>query len=137
MRAVAAARKTLPALTLAFVAMGLAVVLPPALARAAPASSLRELFAQLGACLKQPADMPSGEITLRFSLRRDGALVGRPHISFARVSGDDVQRQAALAAVAAALDRCLPAQMTDSLGGAVAGRPLTLRLISHPPDREI
>lgn len=133
MRPVVAIRNILSALTLAF----LALVMSHAPARAAPASTLRELFAHFGACVKPPADMPPGEITLRFSLRRDGALVGRPHVSFSRLPADETQKRAALDAAAAALDRCLPAQMTDSLGGAVAGRPLTLRLVSHPPERAI
>ncbi|MBB4196652.1 hypothetical protein CCR94_20315 [Rhodoblastus sphagnicola] len=104
---------------------------------AAPAQTLNELFAQFRACLKSPAETPEGEITLRFSLRRDGALIGRPHITFARLPADDAKKRAALEAVAAALDRCLPAHITDSLGGAVAGRPLTLRLISRASERGI
>jgi len=75
--------------------------------------------------------MPPAEITLRFSLRRDGALVGRPHVSFARLPAQADGKRAVLEAVAAAFDRCFPAPITDSLGAAVAGRPLTLRLISR------
>jgi hypothetical protein len=105
-------------------------------ATAAPAGSLNELFAAFRACLKFPAGAPAGEITLRFSLRRDGALVGRPHISYTRLP-DESKKAAALEAAAVALDQCLPAKMTDALGGAVAGRPLTLRLISSAPERGI
>jgi hypothetical protein len=99
-------------------------------AQAAPADNLRDLFAQFRACLTLPAGSPSAEITLRFSLRRDGGLIGKPHITFARLPPGEALQGAALEAVAAAFDHCLPARMTDALGGAVAGRPLTLRLIS-------
>jgi len=117
--------------TAAFVA-SLGFVSP---ALAAPAESLNDVFAQFRACLVLPAGSPPGEVTLRFSLRRDGALVGRPHVAFARLPADD--KAAALEAVAAALDRCLPAKLTDALGAAIAGRPLTLRLISGPRARGI
>jgi hypothetical protein len=106
-------------------------------ALAAPAETLNALFAQFRACIKLPAGAPAGDVTLRFSLRRDGALLGRPHIAFARLPADDTQKRAALEAVASAFDRCLPAQITDSLGGAVAGRPLSLRLISAARERGI
>ena len=102
---------------------------PPA--SAAPVDTLNGLFAQFRACLRLPAAMPPAEVTLRFSLRRDGALVGRPHVSFARLPAQAEGKRAVLEAVAAAFDRCFPARITDSLGAAVAGRPLTLRLISR------
>jgi hypothetical protein len=111
-------------------APGLPLAQPASAAPAGPADTLKGLFLQFHACLRLPAGMPEGEITLRFSLRRDGALVGRPHISFARLPADPARRRVALDAVAGALDRCLPAQITQSLGSAVAGRPLTLRLIA-------
>jgi hypothetical protein len=104
---------------------------------AAPAATLNDLFAQFRACLKLPAGAPPGEVTLRFSLRRDGGLIGRPHIAFARLPADETQKRAALEAVASALDACLPARVTEGLGGAIAGRPLMLRLISRgSPVRE-
>lgn len=111
------------------------VAASPALAK--PAGSLNELFAQFRGCLAPPAGaLPemapvgaqTGEVTLRFSLRRDGALVGRPHITFARLPAGEAQKRVLLEAFAAALDRCLPVQITDALGGAIAGRPLTLRV---------
>jgi hypothetical protein len=102
-------------------------------ARAAPANSLHELFDQLGHCILSPG----GEITLRFSLRRDGALLGKPHISYTRLPQDPDKRQRVVENLASALDRCLPAKITPSLGEAIAGRPLVLRFAPQRPETNI
>jgi hypothetical protein len=118
---------------LKWAALGLAALLAPAAsAQPAPANSLRELFAQLDRCLVAPAGAPGSEITIVFSLRRDGALLGRPRISFARLSGDAAAQRRFTDGLAAAFDRCLPAAITDALGGAIAGRPLSLRFVVGP-----
>ncbi len=97
-------------------------------AQAAPANTLRELFHHLGQCLGAARGAPGEEITLRFSLRRDGALIGKPHITYKKLPRDAEAQRRFVESVAAALDRCLPAPVTDALGGAIAGRPLSLRL---------
>ncbi len=103
----------------------------------APADNLRALSAQFNACLVPPPGMPAAQITLRFSLRRDGALIGRPHVAFLRAPPGEAARRAALEGAATALDHCLPARMVPALGEALAGRMLTLRLISGKSAGEI
>lgn len=110
----------------ALAALALAAAVSPA--QAAPANSLRELFQNLGHCLGAAVGAPGEEITLRFSLRRDGALIGKPHITYKRLPSDAEAQRRFVDSVAAAFDRCLPAPVTDALGGAIAGRPLSLRL---------
>jgi hypothetical protein len=99
--------------------------------RAEPANSLRELSAQLGQCLTAPGD---GEVTLRLSLRRDGALLGKTHITYSKLPADEEKKRRVLEGIAVAVDGCLPAKITDALGGAIAGRPLVLRFA--PKKRE-
>jgi len=107
-------------------------------ALAAPADNLHDLFAQLDACMTMPAGTPASEITLVFSLRRNGSLIAKPHISFSRLPASAEQKSAALEAVAQAFDRCLPAQITDGLGGAIAGRPIAYRwVINGGPERGV
>jgi len=36
-------------------------------------------------CAVLPAAAPPGEVALRFGMRRNGGIVGRPHIAFARL----------------------------------------------------
>jgi hypothetical protein len=106
-----------------------ALIAPAASAQPAPANTLRALFAELQQCLAAPGGPPGSELTIVFSLRRDGALLGKPRISFARLPGDAADERRFAAGVAAAFDRCLPVAITDALGGAIAGRPLSLRFV--------
>ncbi len=98
-------------------------------AQAAPSNTLAEFLHNLDHCLSSAGGAPGAEITLRFSLRRDGALLGRPHITYKRLPRDAEAQRRFVEGVAAALDRCLPAPITDALGGAIAGRPISLRLV--------
>ncbi|MGH1573438.1 hypothetical protein ACRAWG_25695 [Methylobacterium sp. P31] len=70
-----------------------------------------------------------------FSLKRDGSLQGQPQITHSYLLGDMEAQRTFIAGALAAVARCLPLAVTDGLGGAIAGRPLRLRLISRPPER--
>ncbi|MFG4693398.1 hypothetical protein ACF0BX_19900 [Acinetobacter baumannii] len=103
----------------------------PALAE--PANSLTGLWAALGTCTQHARVAPEAagsEVTVLFTLRRDGTLQGKPRITYARLVGDRDQQQAFLAATLAAIAGCFPIAITDGLGGAVAGRPIRFRMIS-------
>jgi hypothetical protein len=76
-------------------------------------------------------------MTIRFSLKRDGSLFGQPKITFAKWAGDAVDQRAFLQGMAEALGHCLPAPITNGLGGAIAGQPLSLRFILGPPAKDI
>jgi hypothetical protein len=103
-----------------------------------PANTLRELDIQLQTCISREGDWrASGEVTLTFSLRRDGSLIGRPRISFLRAPPGDNNRKQVLQQTAEALDRRLPARITDALGGALAGQPMSLRMIVGDGDSPI
>jgi hypothetical protein len=104
----------------------------PSEAGAAPADALRDLFAALRRCLVIPAAPVGSELTIRFSLRRDGALLGKPQITFAKLSGGAAEQRRFAEAVGAAFDRCLPAAITAALGGAIAGRPLFITFLVQP-----
>jgi hypothetical protein len=98
----------------------------------APANTLQELFSQLDNCLVVPNGAAGSELTVVFSLRRDGSLLGRPRISFAKLQGSATEQRAFAEGVASAFNKCLPASITDGLGGAIAGRPLTMRFVVRP-----
>jgi hypothetical protein len=106
-------------------------------AKSAPANSLRELYTALGECVKAPAGLPGSEITIIFSLKRNGSLLGKPKISHAKLLGDTNAQRDFVAGVLAGFDRCLPVSITDGLGGAVAGRPLNFRIISQPRQTKV
>ena len=110
-------------------AIGCALAASPASASNAPANTLRELFAELNRCLVTPKGRVGSELTIAFSLRRDGALLGKPKISFAKLPGDVSEQRDFAEGVEAAFNKCLPVAITDGLGGAIAGRPLSMRFV--------
>jgi hypothetical protein len=115
----------------AFKALAL-LLLGPAGAKSAPAATLRDLFKTLNECLlKAPSGIPGCEVTVVFSLKRDGSLLGRPRISHARLFGDPDAQRSFVAGALATIAKCLPINVTDGLGGAIAGRPLSVRIVSR------
>jgi hypothetical protein len=110
--------------------------LAPGLATAqdkAPANSLHDLGERLGACLHESHgrdNLSNGsEVTVLFALKRDGSLLGRPRITHSNLIGDLNDQKLFLAAVFSAIDGCLPLDVTPGLGGAIAGRPIALRVV--------
>jgi hypothetical protein len=91
---------------------------------------LRHVFPAVRACWEPPSS--GGEVTFRFSFRRDGAMLGEPRLTYA--SGDGEAREKLIASVKDAFSRCLPLPFTDGFGGAVAGRPFTIRFVDERRD---
>jgi len=108
--------------------IGLVLALPCP-ARAAPAETLDALFADLRRCLSGSRGTDGSDLTIVFSLRRNGSLIGTPRISHAELPGNRAEQQQFLASVASAFARCLPLDITDGLGGAIAGRPMRFRIV--------
>jgi hypothetical protein len=115
------------ALAIAAFAIGAAAQKPQA-----PLNTLSELGAALRACwVPPPIDQshPGMQITVQMSFKRNGELFGRPKITFETAGASDDERLAYRMAVAGMLQRWAPSPFTDALGGAVAGRPFTVRLL--------
>ena len=111
-------------------------VLAPALGAAqgnAPANTLHDLGGRLEACLKAGRshdELANGsEVTILFALKRDGGLLGRPRITHSRLIGGLDDQKLFVADVISAIDSCLPLDVTPGLGGAIAGRPIALRVV--------
>jgi len=95
-------------------------------------NTLNELGAALRACwIPPPLDQArvGMQVTVQMSFRRNGALFGKPRITFESSSASDDERLVYRVAVAEMLKRCAPLPFTDALGNAVAGRPFTMRLV--------
>ena len=102
-------------------------------AHAQPANSLHDLWQAIGACARRAQVAPEAagsEVTVLFTLRRDGSLQGKPRITYSRLIGDKIDQQAFVAASLSAIASCFPLPMTDGLGGAIAGRPFRFRFVS-------
>jgi len=105
-------------------------------AKSAPANTLRELYAAVGECVKAPAGLPGSEFTILFSLKRDGSLRGRRRITYTKLLGDPSDQTAFVRNVLTAFDKCLPLSITEGLGGAMAGRRMSFRVVSHPRETD-
>ena len=106
--------------------------------RAEPASTLGGLWQLLGSCSQSvggPAGSAGSEVTVLFSIKRDGSLQGQPRITHSKLVGDGAAQKEFLAGALSGIARCFPLSITDGLGGAVAGRPLRLRVMNHARER--
>ncbi|MBN9040018.1 MAG: hypothetical protein BGP05_21080 [Rhizobiales bacterium 62-47] len=92
--------------------------------------NLKEMFARLKKCWKSPP-LPNGnpgmEITVLVSFKRDGEILGHPRITFESPNATDRERIIYRTAVMETLQRCTPLPFTESMGAAIAGRPLRLK----------
>ena len=103
------------------------------LAGTGTANTLRALYPVLAACWTAPADAGDGEITTRFSLRRDGSVIGTPRVTYARPASNTRAARILSDAALRAIRRCTPARITPALGAAIAGRPIALRFVYQGP----
>jgi hypothetical protein len=113
----------------------------------APINTIKEVFAALESCwIPPPLERAHAgmQITVMLSFKRSGELLGKPRITYETPEASEDERLSYRVAMAEALRRCTPLPFTDALGGALAGRPMTIRFIDNrklkqagtPYDRE-
>jgi hypothetical protein len=96
--------------------------------------NIGDLFAALRSCWTPPqadAAKEGMQMTVRFSFKSSGALIGPPRITFATAGVPAEIRDTYFKAINASLDACIPFKFTGSLGGAVAGRPIAIRYVDN------
>lgn len=98
-------------------------------------------YSQIGpaifACWRPPAASAGMEITVVFSFKRDGEILGKPRISFSKLLGDHDLQKTFVASALKAISDCTPLKFTSALGGAIAGRPFALLFRAIPPSQNI
>lgn len=115
----------------------LALLLIAAPTQGNPIPSMRDLAVTLQGCFRPPPHLAGSQATLQFRLGPRGVLLGRPRITESASVIGEGDRRALDAAVRDALRRCTPLNLTPAFAAAVAGRPLTLRLVGGPPPQGI
>jgi hypothetical protein len=88
--------------------------------------NLGDIAPALGKCWTPPEIEGVGEITVMLSLRRDGSIIGAPHISYSRAVSPETKRQLQ-ESLLGALAVCGPLPVSPSLGAAIAGRVFAIR----------
>lgn len=92
-----------------------------------PVNTIKEMSDAIYACWKPPPGTAGMSLTLRFSLRRNGTLIGQPRATYSDLGTDPLLSRAFVASILKALDEALPLPFSDSMGGAIAGRMLAPR----------
>ena len=92
-------------------------------------NTIREAVARLSSCWKPPPPSRANpiDITVIVSFNRAGEIFGRPRITYESEQADDNDRLQYRVAVMEALQRCTPMPFTESMAGAVAGRPFAIQ----------
>jgi hypothetical protein len=102
--------------------------------------TIKDVFKRLYSCWKPPplSEANPTDITVIVSFNREGAILGRPKITYESEQASDNDRLKYRVAVMEALQRCTPLPFTEGLGGAVAGRPFAVpfRTRKRPPKNE-
>jgi hypothetical protein len=96
--------------------------------------NIGDLFAALRSCWSPPPADSAREgmqMTVRFSFKRSGELIGVPRLTFATAGVSADTRATYLKAINASLDACVPLKFTGGLGGALAGRPIMIRYVDN------
>jgi len=96
--------------------------------------SIGDLFAALRSCWTPPqadAAKEGMQMTVRFSFKRSGDLIGPPRMTFATAGVPADVRNTYFKAINTSLDACVPFKFSDGLGGAVAGRPIAIRYVDN------
>jgi hypothetical protein len=110
--------------------------LTPAPAQPAQVNTIADVFARLKACWRPPDPArvhPEVDITVVVSFTRSGEILGRPRVTYESEQADDNDRLLYRIAAMEALQRCTPMPFTEGMGGAIAGRPFTIRFRNRKP----
>ena len=97
-------------------------------------NTIADLFAALRACWTPPPEEAARtgmQVSVRFSFKRSGEMIGPPRITFATAGVPADTRETYLKAINASLEACVPLKFTDGLGGALAGRPIAIRFVDN------
>src|SRR5262249_32975939 len=93
-------------------------------------NTIGDLFAALRRCWVPPGSEHAHRgtvMSVRLSFKRNGELIGDPRVTFVKPGTPADVRQTYLDAILASLKSCTPLPLTPGLGGALAGRPISIR----------
>jgi len=92
-------------------------------------NTIREAFVRLYSCWRPPppSQAHTMEITVIVSFNRAGEILGHPRISYESAEASDSDRIQYRIAAMEALQRCAPMPFTETMAGAIAGRPFAVQ----------
>ena len=99
-------------------------------AQPAQVNTIKDVVAKLRTCWKPPPAAranPGIDITVIVSFNRAGDILGHPKITYESEQATENDRVEYRIAVMETLQRCTPMPFTESMAGAVAGRPFAVQ----------
>jgi hypothetical protein len=69
------------------------------------------------------------EMSVRLSFKRSGEIFAPPRVTYTNKDADSDTRRGYRRAIDAAIERCTPMPFTAAMGGAIAGRTISIRFI--------
>ncbi len=122
---------------MSIVALPFAAALAIASGPTPPADTLEALGGALTACFRAPEGSTGSSITVLVSLKRDGTVLGKPRITFSHLVGRPEDQRSFVRAALDSLASCTPVAVTPALGGAIAGRPFSIRFVGGGPAQDL
>jgi hypothetical protein len=95
-------------------------------ADADPLTTMDQVGKAVLACWKPPAGFTASSVTLSFSLKRDGSLIGPPQPTAIDVTGDENAHRQFIAAAMSAVDQCTPVALAPALAQGIGGQVFTM-----------
>ncbi|ATU93703.1 hypothetical protein B5P45_17130 [Phyllobacterium zundukense] len=87
--------------------------------------TMDDVGSAIESCWNAPSDT-KGTVTLSFSFKRDGSLLGKPRPTAIAVDGDDQARKQFIASAIDALSNCMPLTFSSGLAEGIAGQVFTM-----------
>jgi hypothetical protein len=90
------------------------------------------IFNELRRCWVPPPSSEARrgmEITVRFAFKRNGEIIAAPRVTYVSAGASPETRATYLKAIAAALDRCTPLNLTKGLASVIVGHPFAVRFV--------
>lgn len=99
-------------------------------------NTIDDLFTALRACWMPPspdAVSEGTEMSVKFSLKRDGRLIGPPRMTYVTDGVSTHIRDVYFNSIVASLDGCVPFVLTKGFSNAIVGRPIMIRYVDNRP----
>jgi len=93
--------------------------------------TMDDVGAAIQACWDPPPQIDESWVTLSFSFKRDGSLIGPPEPTAINVKGDENAKQVFVDAAIQGLQNCVPLDFSPSLADGLAGTVYTMRFSSR------
>jgi hypothetical protein len=95
-------------------------------ANADPLTTMDQVGKAILTCWRPPAGFTASSVTLSFSLKRDGSLIGPPESTAIDVTGNEDAKKQFIAAAMNAVGQCTPVELAPALAQGIGGQAFTM-----------